>query len=131
MKAHINNLRTVVYGMAILTACASQGPRDLSPAPAGGLNPITQTEMASSHGTTAYEVVQLARPLYLTSQVDLAPTADRQVYLNGVHLGGLGQLRMIPARDVKEIRFVRAIDAGAYGVGRSNGAILVISKAGR
>jgi hypothetical protein len=51
--------------------------------------------------------------------------------LNGVRLGGLNELRLIPAKEVKEIRFVRAIDGGAYGVGRSGGAILIISKSGR
>jgi hypothetical protein len=69
--------------------------------------------------------------MYLDSKVDLSPTTERQVYLNGVKLGGVRELRWISARDVKEIRFVRAIDGGVYGVGRSGGAILVISKAGR
>jgi hypothetical protein len=69
--------------------------------------------------------------MYLMSKLDLAPNADCEVYLNGVKLGGVGELRLIPARDVKAIRFVRAIDVGANGVGRSGGAILVISKAGR
>jgi hypothetical protein len=46
-------------------------------------------------------------------------------------LGGLNELRLIPAKEVKEIRFVRAIDGVAFGVGRSGGAILIISKPGR
>jgi len=92
---------------------------------------MTEAEIADSHATTAYDAVDRKHPLFLMSKVDLAPAAEREVYLNGVRLGGISELRLIPARDVKEIRFVRAIDGGAYGVGRSGGAILVISKSGR
>ncbi|HJQ13002.1 MAG TPA: hypothetical protein VJ840_18365 [Gemmatimonadaceae bacterium] len=117
--------------MAILTACASQTRRDFTPSPAASLGVITEEEIGSSRGTNAYEVVERVRPLYLTSKLDLSPTVEREVYLNGLRLGGVGQLRFIPAREVKEIRFVRAIDGAAYGVGRSGGAILVISRSGR
>ena len=69
--------------------------------------------------------------MYLLSNVDLSPTAPREVWLNGVRIGGINELRLIPAKEIKEIRFVRAIDRAAFGVGRSGGAILVISKSGR
>jgi hypothetical protein len=119
------------YSMAGLTGCAVQGGPELRLAPSGALNVLSEAEIANSRATTAYEAVERVRPMYLVSKVDLSPTAERVVYLNGVRLGGVGELRLIPAREVKEIRFVRAIDGSAYGVGRSGGAILVISKAGR
>ena len=119
------------YGMASLTACAVQGGPELGFAPSGALNVLSEAEIANSRATTAYEAVERVRPMYLVSKVDLAPTAERVVFLNGMRLGGVGELRLIPAREVKEIRFVRAMDGSAYGVGRSGGAILVISKAGR
>ena len=122
------------YSMASATGCAVQGGPELGlapSAPTGALNVLSEAEIANSRATTAYEAVERVRPMYLVSKVDLSPTAERVVYLNGVRLGGLGELRLIPAREVKEIRFVRAIDGSAYGVGRSGGAILVISKAGR
>jgi len=131
MRVHPHNLAALFYSMAVLTACAAQGRHDLAAAPSSALDVISEADIASSHGTTAYEVVERARPMYLISRVDLAPTAEREVYLNGIRLGGLGELRHIPAKEVKEIRFVRAIDGAAYGVGRSGGAILVISKSGR
>lgn len=119
-------------GMALLPGCAAQNQPELGfSRSSGALAAITEEDIAKSHATTAYEAVDRVRPIYLTSKLDLAPTAEREVYLNGVRLGGVGELRLIPAREVKEIRFVRAIDAAAYGVGRSGGAILVISKAGR
>jgi hypothetical protein len=119
------------YSIAVLTACAPNTRRDFTPAPMTGLTAISLAEIASSTGTNAYDVVERARPLYLTTSVDLAPTTEREVYLNGVRLGGLSELRGIPSNTVKEIRFVRAIDGIVYGVGRSGGAILVTSKAGR
>jgi hypothetical protein len=131
MSTQSLKLATLLYSMVAITACASQASRDFTPAPAGGLGVISEADIASSHGTTAYEVVDRARPLYLMSKLDLAPNAEREVYLNGIKLGGVGELRLIPAAEVKEIRFVRAIDLSAYGVGRSGGAILVVSKAGR
>jgi hypothetical protein len=92
---------------------------------------MTEAEIASSHASTAYEAIQLSRPRFLMSGIDVAPLAEREVYLNGTRLGGIGELRGIPASYVREIRFVRAVDAAAYGIGRPGGAIFVISKTGR
>ena len=131
MKVPFSYLAVAIYSMAILTACATRGGRTFAVAPSSALGVITEADIASSHGTTVYDVIELSRPIYLVSKVDLAPDAGREVYLNGIRLGGVGDLRLIPANDVKEIRFVRAIDMSAYGVGRSGGAILVFSKAGR
>ena len=118
--------------MAVLGGCAAQNRAELNVSPRpGALAAITEEDILKSHATTALEGVEKLNLMYLTSKLDLAPTAEREVYLNGVRLGGVNELRWIPAREVKEIRFVRAIDGGAYGVGRSGGAILVISKSGR
>ncbi|HEV7388292.1 MAG TPA: hypothetical protein VGN73_06760 [Gemmatimonadaceae bacterium] len=119
------------YGMASVTGCAVQGGPELGLAQNRTSNVLGEAEIASSRATTAYQALERVRPMYLVSKVDLAPTEERMVYLNGVRLGGVNELRLIAASEVKEIRFVRAIDATAYGVGRSGGAILVISKAGR
>ena len=125
-------LGTLFYSIALMAACAAPNQPDFGVRPtASPLGLISQEDVITSRANTAYEVVQRLKPMYLDSKLDLAPTLDRQVYLNGVKLGGVSELRWISARDVKEIRFVRAIDGGVYGVGRSGGAILVISKAGR
>lgn len=119
--------------LALLAACANSGqpviaPRPLSSAAAGVM---TEVEIASSHANTAYEAIQLSHPLFLMSRIDLAPLSEREVYLDGTRLGGIRELRGIPARSVREIRFVHALDAGAPGFVHPGGAILVISKAGR
>ena len=117
--------------IAAITACASQRGPDTAAAPSSALGVMTQSEIFESRATTAYDAIARKRPMFLVSKVDLAPTAEREVYLNGIRLGGVNELRAIPASEVKEIRFVRAIDGVAFGVGRSGGAILVISKQGR
>jgi hypothetical protein len=131
VRDHSSTYLALCSALAVLTACAQQAGPELRVGPSSSLGVMTEAEIAESHATTAYDAVERKHPLFLMSKVDLAPTAEREVYLNGVRLGGLGELRLIPAKEVKEIRFVRAIDGGAYGVGRSGGAILVISKSGR
>jgi hypothetical protein len=92
---------------------------------------MTEDEIMGSQALTAYDAIQLSHPRFLTSRIDLAPFAERDVYLNGILIGGLNELRTIPARAVREIRFVRAIDGPAAGIGRQGGGIVVISKSGR
>ena len=92
---------------------------------------IMQDEIAQTHATSAYDAIQLARPLFLISRVGLGPIAERAVYLDGMRLGGIDQLRGIAASSVRAIRYVRALDISPSGIDRPAGAILVISKVGR
>jgi hypothetical protein len=126
-------LPILLGGMALLTACVTSGQPSLGQRPlsSAATEVMTEGEIAGSHASTAYEAIQLSRPLFLMSKIDVAPLAEREVYLNGTRLGGIGELRGIPASSVREIRFVRAVDAAASGIGSPGGAILVISKAGR
>ena len=156
MRIHIRcrTARRVVIcgGMAALTACTNAAPPELGTrplSPAGAI--MTEAEIADSHANTAYEAIQLSHPLYLMSSIDVAPLTQRalcydakrtreetdwknrrfpDVYLNGICLGGIRELRGIPASSVREIRFVRAVDSGAVGVG-PGGMILVITKSRR
>jgi hypothetical protein len=131
VNAHSPAHLAICCAIAAITACASQRGPDTGATPSSALGVMTESEIVESQATTAYDAIARRHPLFLVSKVDLAPTAEREVYLNGIRLGGVNELRSIPAREVKEIRFVRAIDGAAFGVGRSGGAILVISKAGR
>jgi hypothetical protein len=134
MTAHAHRrpaqLAFLLGGLALLSACANSGQPTLTSRPAAATF-ITEAEIASSHATTAYQAIELSHPVFLLSAVDLGPLREREVYLNGMRLGGINELRGIPASSVREIRFVRAIDAGASGMVRPGGAILVFSKAGR
>jgi hypothetical protein len=136
MKVHIcrrPNQLAVICALAALAACTNAGTSEprIRQLPPVGAEVMTETEITGSQALTAYDAIQRSHPRFLTTKVDLAASADREVYLNGIHLGGIGELRGIPASSVHEIRFVRAIDGAASGIGRTGGAILVISKAGR
>jgi hypothetical protein len=115
-----------------LTACASAVGSNPFPTQHAYRNAsiVTEPDIYASKAQTAYQALERLRPTFLISQIDLAPLSEREVYLNGIRLGGINELRLIPANSVEEIRFVRAIDGGGNGSGRS-AAILVISKAGR
>jgi hypothetical protein len=125
----------LIFATALgVAGCAGNGPHlDLlgRPAAAPNNNLITEAEIDGARGTTAYEVIQQTRPIFLASQIDLAPLTERQVYLNGVRLGGLDELHWIPASSISEIRFVRSVDGGGTGSGREGGVILVVSKVGK
>lgn len=125
------NLTILCCGVALASACASAGSPDLGPRTTGFATVISEAELLESRATTAYDAIARSHPLFLISTVDLNPTMEREVWLNGVRLGGINELRLIPANSIREIRFVRAIDNVASGIGHPGGAILVFSKAGR
>jgi hypothetical protein len=142
----------VLYGgMAALAACTNAGPPELGIRGwnLAGATVMTDVEIADSRANTAYEAIQLSHPMYLMSSIDVAPLTQRDVchnikrtraetdwknrqfpdvYLNGLCLGGIEELRGIPASAVREIRFVRSDNVGASGIGRPGGVILVTTK---
>lgn len=123
--------QTLLFGLVLLAACVSAGQQKFGTSPSRSVDPdlMTAAEISDSHATTAYNAIELLRPRFLLTRVDLAPTAPRLVYLNGMVLGGgFSELRAISASDVREIRFVRSIDAATS---RFGGGIFVVSKAGR
>ena len=122
--------QTLVFGLILLTACVSAGTQELRTGPSRSIDRdvIPAAEIAGSQATTAYQAIELLRPRFLLTRVDLGPTLPRHVFLNGMVLrGGVDELRAIRASDVSEIRFVRAIDSAT----ESGGGIFVVSKAGR
>jgi hypothetical protein len=124
---------TVFCCVVLLAGCVSAGTQELRTSPPGVTDRevVTEAEIANAHATTAYEAIERLRPRFLLTKVDLGPATARQVYLNGIALGGVNELRTMPASSVQEIRFVRSIDSPAFGTGHSGAVILVVSKAGR
>jgi hypothetical protein len=90
---------------------------------------MSEADISATHASTAYEAIERSRPRFLISNVDRGPTVPRLVYLNGVVLaGGVDELRAIPASSLREIRFVRSVDAATAHFGAG---ILAFSKVGR
>ena len=122
--------QTLSFALVLLAACVSAGTQEARTSPSRSVDRdvMTAADIADSHATTAYEAIERSRPRFLLTNVDRGPTVPRLVFLNGVVLGGgLDELRSIPASSVREIRFVRSIDAATAHFG---GGILVFSKPG-
>jgi pyruvoyl-dependent arginine decarboxylase (PvlArgDC) len=94
-------------------------------------NRITQDEIAASHGTDLYSVIQDLRPNFLMTRGGASITRGTGVivYLDNSKLGDVTTLRQITPTDVKEVQYFSASEATQrYGTGVPNGVILVIRK---
>lgn len=114
-----------------------------------GSGEITADEIRASGAADAHQAVQGLRPAWLrrrgdsslagaqgtatagdglTTQTDASPV---RVYVDGNLLGGVAELRNIPAADVASIRFLEPGPANVrFGPGHVNGAIVVTSRRG-
>lgn len=112
-----------------LGAC---GPRVLSKnigAPVRA-NPhfISLAEIQNSGESTAYDVVQSLRPLWLNKRgaQSIQFDTDILIYLGTAQIGALPALRQIPAATVASMEFLDAKAANyRFGMGHPNGAIVL------
>ena len=93
-------------------------------------NVITQEELAPHHEISAYEAVQRLRPQWLRVRgATIVAGAQRpsiQVHVEGMHRGGIEELRTIRAEYVVEIRYMSASDATTrFGTDYTGGLLLV------
>jgi len=96
---------------------------------------ITAEEIAKSGVNNAYDAVKSLRPAWLrtrgaiSTQPDSPGSGGIQVYLDGVHLGGIDELDNVVAERVQEMRYLSANDATTkYGTGHTQGAIEITTK---
>ncbi len=124
---------TLILCLALAAGCSAGGaPGAASPAPR---NPdvITAQELASVPYSNAYDAIQRLRPQMLqprggsaTSSLTQEATYGVKVYLDGVPVGGLDDLKDIPLSGIKEIRYLNATDATQrFGTGNPGGAIMI------
>jgi hypothetical protein len=75
---------------------------------------ITPSEIAVTHGTTAFDLISRLRPEYLTPVTGrgaLHLPNEPVVYVNDVEAGGVALLREISLEYVREVRYVAPNDA--------------------
>lgn len=88
-------------------------------------NVITEQEIASTSGTTAYEVVEKLHPEFLQTRGATTTGSDSglpDVYINSVRQGDITTLRNIAAGNVHEIHFYRGAEAATkYGMQNPTG----------
>lgn len=121
-------------GLATATACTASAPYGFhrataSPFPSRDM--LGEAEIANAHVVTAYEAIMRLRPTYITWQRPVLGTERRRVYVDGMLLGGLEWLQVIPATDIHEITLITATrGSSAYPVADGGGAIVVTTKLG-
>jgi len=123
-------LAAPVAVLVVVSSCT------LPPVPQSSLVPrpsgvLAEASIANANGSTAYDVVARLRPsvVAVNSGQLFVPT----VYLDGLRLGGISELQLIPAAGLVQVRFLSASEAfSIYGwqPGRG-GAIVLTTKRGR
>ena len=124
----INAIVLLALGVS-LAACASTA----SQRSAGDRNRITaeQIEEVTSQYSTAHDVVQNLRPLWLRRRgaTSFSRETDVAVYLDGSRYGTPDDLRSISVTAVESMRFLSPSEAtNRYGTGHTHGAIMVRTK---
>ena len=125
-------LALLALSLLLSTACVTTG----RPAArvGGPRDPITEAEIAHIDAADAYDVVRQLRGTFLHSRgITTLARADGgawpAVFVDGMHLGSLHELRGIPANTIHEVRFLNAGDAMLrYGPGHAAGVIQVTTR---
>ena len=108
----------------VFVACAPRAPG----APRPNSNLITRAEIDEAGPSSAYNLIQNLRPVWLRERgaVSFTDETDLAVYLDGTRLGGRGELRNIYTHNIESLEFLDARRAtNRFGAGHVNGAILI------
>ena len=128
----------VLFLAACATATSSSAPSpDAAPRPAryaSMRDPISESDIARINASSAYDAVVRLRGNFLrdrgvNSFMRPMQSTRPTVFVDGMEMGTIFELRSIPARDVREIRFLSGPDAMLrYGDGYMAGIIHVSTK---
>lgn len=113
-----------MLAVLVLGACATGAPGGERIDP----NLITRAEIDEAGPSSAYDLVQKLRPVWLRERgaVSFTDETDVAVYLDGGRVGGREELRSIHTHNIETLEFLDARRANnRFGSGHVNGAILV------
>ena len=133
-RSHPLSRAVVALGLLTAAGCAVSTTTTASvagrPRMEWSNNRLDAVEIASAQVQTAWDAVSRLRPNFMSSTRASFHQEPRVVYLDGMKLGTLGELRHIPAVSIREIRMMSGVDAYLrYGPGHSGGVIEVITRA--
>jgi hypothetical protein len=109
----------------VMAACASLGSAGASPR--YSQNVLTESEIDMAHASTLYDAIQRLRPGFLGSGMDASPIGERVVYLNGIRVGGIEELRAMRPIGIREIILLSPAEAGYLLRAEHKGGALLIS----
>ena len=119
------------YAVVALVGALAAGCRASLPG-AGQERPdqqwVTREQVAEPRFSSAYDVVRALRSNWLSTRgiASLRLKTEVQVYLDGVHLGGVDMLKSISTPAVQYIRYINGTDATTrWGIGHGRGVIFV------
>lgn len=99
----------------------------------GSRNVISADELAEVEATNAFDAIQKLRPAFLRRgrvNYDDDTVAHPIVYLDGLRLGGVDELRRIRKTELVRIEYLGGGDATLrYGTGHKGGALLLTTRA--
>ena len=115
--------------LVVLSSCALESHDRGAPGPVS--SSLSESQLSGTLASTAYDAIQQLHPIALN--LGGAMSREPTVYLDGMSLGGVAELRRIAAAGLTEIRFLNSVEASArFGSAqRGGGAILLTSKVWR
>jgi hypothetical protein len=119
----------ILFGLLLITGCAAPGAGRLPEPRTDHTIVITGQEIAAFPGTDVYHLIRHSRPLWLQTRgpADPAPRGGVRVYMDGVALGGVEQLRALPLMGLARVEYMSAPRATLrFGTGHPHGAIELI-----
>jgi predicted small secreted protein len=119
------------YAVVVLVALLAAGCRASLPG-AGQERPgqqwIGREQIEEPRFSSAYDVVRALRSNWLSTRgiASLRLKTEVQVYLDGVHLGGVDMLKSISTPAIQYIRYFNGTDATTrWGIGHGRGVIYI------
>ena len=141
MRTAVNRTARAIVLLWAAAACARSNAPGM---PRGGdRNLITSEEIVAGNFRNAFEAVERLRPNMLRQRAltlrnnagnTMASSASQAqvpviAYVDEVRVGGVDQLKGVPATQVLEIRYVNAQEATMrWGTGHASGAIMVFTR---
>ncbi len=126
MRTNLIRRFAVAALVALCAACATH--RTSGPRPSRDV--LTQQEMLDGHFITVAQAISALRSNWLNVHPNtlMGTQEDVVIYYDSNRLGGPGELGNINVRDIRYVQHLDAVTATQrYGVGHSQGAILVSS----
>ncbi|MHB0962648.1 MAG: hypothetical protein ACYC5V_05510 [Gemmatimonadaceae bacterium] len=121
----------LLYAVVMLVASFTDGCKASLPA-AGEERPdqqwIMREQIAEPRFSSAYDVVRALRSNWLSTRgsASLRSKVEVQVYLDGVHLGGVQALQGLSTPSIQYIRYINGTDATTrWRIGHGRGVIFV------
>lgn len=130
MRSATSSILTIAALTILSSACGSARPAESART---DWSLLTRAEVEASHHANLYDLIRTTRPSWLRTRGRNSYQAQDpiMIYVDGNRLGGPRVLTTIPPINVRKVRFLGPAEAHArFGLGNTNGAILITTRRG-